>query len=448
MSSMRKIWRFLILAGGAGGLLLALSVGGIAAWEYSNSSDFCAKACHGAHPEEPDAYRDSYHSQVECVECHLGRISTLEAVLVKASHMRHVWAMLTGFERPVTSYSMQTSSASCERCHTKKPQRFDSIRVHKRYAEDAANTETEVHLVLHTGVDTLRFTGGKNIHWHVNVPVRFVSTDPLRQNIPWLEVIHPDGRSEVFQDVTQPLTAQQLAALPKREMDCLDCHNRVGHPFHNPEEVVDQAIADGRLDRSLPYLKARALGMLEQGAANREDAERLIDASRERYERDYPEIAQRQPEAVAGAAAFMREMRGFMLDLVTRSGFEDESVSWRSFPDNKGHKDFPGCFRCHSGKHANAAGEVIRLQCGLCHSIPTVVLEGQEPQPIFTAAMQQVPEGHRDPDFVAEHRYMDEKACAGCHGELEFGDEGGGFCSNSACHGRSWPNVDLDALSE
>ena len=212
-------------------------------------------------------------------------------------------------------------------------------------------TETEVHLVLHTGVDTLRFTAGKNIHWHVNVPVRFVATDPLRQNIPWVEVTHPDGRTEVFQDVTQPLTAQQLAALTRREMDCLDCHNRVGHPFHNPEEVLDRAIADGRLDRSLLYLKFRALQMPEQGAADREEAERLVDAAREAYERDYPDIARSQSDALAGAAAFIREMRGFMLDLVTRTGFEDESVSWRSFPDNKGHKDFPGCFRCHNGQH-------------------------------------------------------------------------------------------------
>jgi hypothetical protein len=144
----------------------------------------------------------------------------------------------------------------------------------------------------------------------------------------------------------------------------------------------------------------------------------------------------------------MAEMQRFMLELVASNEFADEGVSWRSFPDNKGHKNFPGCFRCHSGKHANPEGEPIRLQCGLCHSIPTVVREGEEPQPIFSAAMQRVPEGHRDPDFVADHRYMEEEACAGCHGELEFGEEGGGFCSNPACHGRAWPNVDLDALGE
>jgi hypothetical protein len=31
-----------------------------------------------------------------------------------------------------------------------------------------------------------------------------------------------------------------------------------------------------------------------------------------------------------------------------------------------------------------------------------------------------------------------------CHGKLEFGREGGNFCSNPACHGRTWPEVNLN----
>jgi len=31
-----------------------------------------------------------------------------------------------------------------------------------------------------------------------------------------------------------------------------------------------------------------------------------------------------------------------------------------------------------------------------------------------------------------------------CHGKLEFGREGGNFCANPACHGRSWPAVNLN----
>jgi hypothetical protein len=36
-------------------------------------------------------------------------------------------------------------------------------------------------------------------------------------------------------------------------------------------------------------------------------------------------------------------------------------------------------------------------------------------------------------------------SCQMCHGKLEFGREGGNFCSNPACHGRSWPEMNLNA---
>jgi len=30
--------------------------------------------------------------------------------------------------------------------------------------------------------------------------------------------------------------------------------------------------------------------------------------------------------------------------------FPEMRVSWQAYPDNIGHKEFPGCFRCHDGK--------------------------------------------------------------------------------------------------
>ena len=31
-----------------------------------------------------------------------------------------------------------------------------------------------------------------------------------------------------------------------------------------------------------------------------------------------------------------------------------------------------------------------------------------------------------------------------CHGPIKWGKDGGSFCSNPACHGRSWPELDLN----
>ena len=35
-------------------------------------------------------------------------------------------------------------------------------------------------------------------------------------------------------------------------MECFNCHNAVGHPFRNPVDMVDAAIAEGRIGRDLP----------------------------------------------------------------------------------------------------------------------------------------------------------------------------------------------------
>ena len=43
-----------------------------------------------------------------------------------------------------------------------------------------------------------------------------------------------------------------------------------------------------------------------------------------------------------------------------------------------------------------------------------------------------------------DHRIKLDDTCTMCHGKIEFGREGGGFCSNPACHGRSWPAVNLN----
>ncbi len=77
---------------GAGFILgfIILGVIAIQVWEYSNSVDFCANACHDVHPEEIHAFQDSFHANVKCTECHMGRVSTLRNMVLKAGHFRHL----------------------------------------------------------------------------------------------------------------------------------------------------------------------------------------------------------------------------------------------------------------------------------------------------------------------------------------------------------------------
>jgi hypothetical protein len=55
------------------------------------------------------------------------------------------------------------------------------------------------------------------------------------------------------------------------------------------------------------------------------------------------------------------------------------------------------------------------------------------------------PPSHLEANFIADHRFQANDECGSCHGEIAFGDDDSSFCANSACHGRAWPSVDLDA---
>ena len=68
-------------------------------------------------------------------------------------------------------------------------------------------------------------------------------------------------------DPTAGVTPQALDKVEKRRMDCIDCHNASGHPFPNPANLVDQAINEGKISRSLPSVKARATAIIEKAAA-------------------------------------------------------------------------------------------------------------------------------------------------------------------------------------
>ena len=50
--------------------------------------------------------------------------------------------------------------------------------------------------------------------------------------------------------------------------------------------------------------------------------------------------------------------------------FPDRKADWRVYPNNIGHKDWLGCFRCHDNKHKTAEGQAVRSSdCNSCHSI-------------------------------------------------------------------------------
>jgi hypothetical protein len=414
---------------------------GIAAWEFSNSNAFCTNMCHAVHPEEPVAHADSPHARVNCVECHMGRLSTLELMLIKPTHMHELWGMVVGYDRPKHSKTMRPARDSCEACHWPEQRHADTVRTKVHYGDDPKSLETRTTLVMHTGTGEVRTSGSKGIHWHIGQELTYAATDEGKQRIPWVQVKGADGKVTTWYDPTSGVTPAQIEKLEKRRMDCIDCHNAAGHPFPNPADLVDRAINEGRISRDLPNVKSRALMAI--GTADKElhGARKDRDAVLERrlagamMKHDKPELAKKEKE-------FVDELRRILL----RTTFAEKGFTWRTFPDNLGHDDFAGCFRCHDGKHLDASGQAIRLQCTLCHALPQVVREDGARSVISVVNPDLTPPPtHQEPNFMHDHRTKLDESCQMCHGKIQFGTEGGSFCSNPACHGRKWPEMNLNA---
>jgi hypothetical protein len=132
-------------------------------------------------------------------------------------------------------------------------------------------------------------------------------------------------------------------------------------------------------------------------------------------------------------------------DIFTVTVFPNMGVGWQTHPNNLGHKEFPGCFRCHDGKHTSLKDQTIRLECNICHSIPEIV-DNDKDAPLVSVDKPDEPESHLDSNWLARHRYQFDQTCAECHDiSNPGGSDNSSFCSNSGCHATEWKFVGLDA---
>jgi hypothetical protein len=58
-----------------------------------------------------------------------------------------------------------------------------------------------------------------------------------------------------------------------------------------------------------------------------------------------------------------------VLAVYDRNIFPEMKVTWGTYPNNIGHTDFPGCFRCHDGNHTAQDGRSITQDCNACHNL-------------------------------------------------------------------------------
>jgi len=56
-------------------------------------------------------------------------------------------------------------------------------------------------------------------------------------------------------------------------------------------------------------------------------------------------------------------------EIYLRNVFPNMKITWGTYPNNIGHEDFLGCFRCHDGSHKSADGKLISDDCEACHTV-------------------------------------------------------------------------------
>jgi hypothetical protein len=294
----------------------------------------------------------------------------------KISGVRQVFAVMgDSYTRPIPSpvHELRPARETCEQCHW--PQKFseDRIRVYRHYQSDYRNTERSHTLVFRVGGGDVN--GATGIHWHIASKVYYLPLDEKRQEIAWVKVERPDGSVQEYVDPEHmDELMPELIEEEQRLMDCIDCHNRATHIFRSPDDMVDEALARGRIDQDLPYIKRRAMEALayleNPGHAKTQEA---IQGLAGYYQEKFPEVYAEKRAAISAA---MEEL----LDIAERAVFPEMEVNWNTYVNNLGHVQSPGCLRCHGKlvtQSAEGKDEVMDGNCELCH-YTVQTLSGQE----------------------------------------------------------------------
>jgi len=373
---LRRALVLVVVLSGVNALLLgAATYRGV---EYMDSTQFCGQTCHTVMQPEFRAYQASPHARVACVDCHIGSGAPW-FVRAKISGVRQVFAVtLKTYSRPIPSpvENLRPARETCEQCHW--PQKFggEKLVVRTHFAEDEKNSRKVSVLLLKIG--GRRANGSSGIHGHhidARERIDYVSTDRRRQVIPVVRVTGTDGKTAEYASSEVKATPEQLAAGEHRAMDCMDCHNRPTHIFQLPATAVDEAMAAGAISPDLPFVKKQAVAALKKEYASHSvAAEEIARTLTEFYRAQYPATYQAHRALVESA---VESVQG----IYERNIFTAMKIGWGTYPNNIGHEDFLGCFRCHDGNHSTKDGRAITQDCDACH---TVLAQEEENPKILT----------------------------------------------------------------
>jgi hypothetical protein len=376
--------------------------------EFTEGHWFCGKLCHANRPQGI-TLEVSSHANVECGTCHIGPglWPKVEAKILSISEL--VSTIANSFERPIELpvERMKPADVVCEQCHWAEKEYPESVHLTSRFASDEQNTESQT--VYSVYVSEANQAGKPGAHWHIENTVLYASADEVQQEIPWVAVESEDGTLVEYVTTASSLSEDELESLHREEMDCLTCHNRAAHQFRNPEGELDKALAAGEVSPDLPYVKREGMALLSGDYASQDEGIEQMAGLAEFYASEYPATLAGMEHEIDTAVEVLQE-------IYHTTVFPEMNLTWDVYPDNLGHSDSPGCFRCHDGKHVSTTGGSISRDCTSCHSLPTAPADQRQQAPTAeepTAASVVVP--------TISHTLEGRGQCLMCHGSGPLG---------------------------
>jgi len=419
LTAARQRWRLLVIVTAIAVISVSVGAFSIVALDITESATFCGR-CHTMKPEL-DAYERGSHSDVKCGECHVGP-GIMSFVKAKLNGTRQMFEVLTNTHpKPIRAepHKLPSPDDTCSRCHDRLNERRDLVVIRSDFGVDEANTEQKVGLAIR--LSSTSPWGAGRIHGHNELKIQFVTSREDEEKIDWIRVERTDGTSAEYVAARSvhisTLAGSEVDAMkrgrPLRTFGCTDCHNRAGHELISPEKALDEALASGHLDRTLPFIKREALRTLTPDYASRVEASKAIASLRDFYVVNYPDVYAVKEKSINEALTVLGE-------IYEESASPEMKANYRTYPNNLGHEEGGGCFRCHDGAHVRVDNgrltqQTLAWECSTCHSFP--IWGGA----VVNIAVNQPPQYHSDTLWLFTHKDVAQvsdpvpKPCSNCH---------------------------------
>ncbi len=375
--------------------LIIFAFAGYRSIHFMESATFCGLTCHQVMSPEYTVYQRSHHSEVACVECHVGPgVGWL--IKSKLDGTRQLaGVILDNYSRPIETpiHNMRPAEHICGECHSEESYQGNRVKVIQRYEPDENNTRTFSIINLQLGETSNEDQTMRGIHWHASKDheIRFWSLDRRREQVIRVELTDEHGQKRVW---TRPESAhtpaddghqddgQQDDHQNMRVMDCVDCHNRPTHVFLPPDKALDDLLADGTIDPTIPWIRSLSYELITQTYESDEQAmegiAQLPALYHERFEAAWDLYADKLEEIVP-----------VLQDLHSTYIYPEMNIQWNTYPSLIGHPTAhtSACFRCHDGVLVDAQGVGITNDCKSCH----FVLAEDEQDPMILKLLEAQP---------------------------------------------------------